>query len=119
METIKKVTFHICGMQTSKEKHGVAGNPNYIFASLKYDPKNGLCYFWDIRPVYKYTIDGIEFIAEQLVHDQTTPRIRESLVRCGRKSAKNTQKAIELFEGNVVSAITNRLHYKIELEPCI
>lgn len=103
-------------METSKEKEGIKGDPNYIRASLNYDSVGGLCYFWDIRPVHKYMIDGVEMVAEPFDLAVATPHLKESLVRCGRKSSKKEAQAIELFDSNVISAITNRLKYRIDLD---
>ena len=113
---IKKVYFHIKGMETSKEREGIKGDPNYILASLNYDSVGGLCYFWDIRSVYKYMLGDVEMVAEPFGLAVATPYLRESLVRCGRKTFKKEAQAIELFDSNVVSAITHRLKYNIELE---
>ncbi len=113
---IKKVYFHIKGMETSKEREGIKGEPNYILASLNYDSVGGLCYFWDIRPVYKYMLGDVEMVAEPFSLAVATPYLRESLVRCGRKTSKKEAQAIELFDSNVVSAITHRLKYNIDLE---
>ncbi len=116
IQNIKRVYFHIKGMETSKEKDGVKGQPNYILASLNYDTVSGLCYYWDIRPVYKYMLNDVEMVAEPFGLAVATPYLRESLVKCGRKSAKKEAEAKELFDSNVVSAITHRLRYRIELE---
>ena len=113
---IKKVYFHIKGMETSKERDGIKGDPNYILASLNYNSVGGLCYFWDIRPVYKYMLGDVEMVAEPFGLAVATPYLKESLVRCGRKTSKKEAQAIELFDSNVVSAITHKLKYNIELE---
>lgn len=113
---IKKVYFHIIGRETSKEKDGVKGNPNYILASLNYAAASGRGYYWDIRPVYKYMLGDVEMVAEPFGLAVATPYLRESLVKCNRKSSKKEAEAIELFDSNVVSAITHRLRYRIELE---
>ena len=115
-QNIKRIYFHIIGMETSKEKDGVKGNPNYVLASLNYDAANGRGYYWDIRPVYKYMLGDAEMVAEPFGLAVATPYLRESLVKCNRKSSKKEAEAIELFDSNVVSAITHRLRYRIELE---
>lgn len=113
-KTIKNQYFHICGMQTSKERTGVSGDPNYIMAGLYYDPKKG--YYWDIRPVYLYTLDGIEMVG--MVYDRkvATGSLSETLVSCSRQSKKKENEAIELFDSNVVAAIGHRLRYRIDTD---
>ena len=111
---IKKDLFHITGMRTEQEKTDASGNPNYIVATLNYATTGGLCYYWDIRPVYRYTVDGMIMVAEPHGLSVAVPYLRESLVRCGRRTAKQTEKAIRIYEENLVSAITKRLRYRID-----
>ena len=113
IETIKEVVFHIKGMQEASERSGIGGNPNYVRACLVY--KSGKGYFWDIRPVYKYMLDGVEMMATVYGLSVAEPRLEEVIVECGRKSPKKEQEAREYFESNVASAISNRLRYRIEL----
>ena len=113
---LRRVCFHIKGMDKASMRDGVTGNPNYVLATLNYTPKNGWCYYWRISPVYKYMVDGVEFIAEPFGLSVATGSLKESLVKCARKSKAKEAEACEYFDSNVVSAIIHRLKYNIELE---
>ena len=111
--TIKQKYFHISGMKTSDQKDGIKGDPNYVQATLGYDSiKWGL--YWDIRPVHKYMIEDVEMVAAICGCAVATPMLKETLVECKRFSKKKEAEAIELFDCNVISAIQNRLKYKVE-----
>ncbi|ADL36046.1 hypothetical protein bpr_II107 (plasmid) [Butyrivibrio proteoclasticus B316] len=111
-KTIREDYYHITGMQAAKERDYVKGDPNYIRASLCYDSKRG--YYADIRPVYKFTLDGSEMTSTS--YGAATPSLTEVLVECSRQSKKSEAEAIKTYEYSLVSAITDRLKYKIDLE---
>ncbi len=112
-KTIKKQYFHICGMQTSKERTGVTGDPNYIMAGVYYDSKKG--YYSDIRPVYLYTLDGVEMVGIAFGLKVAVGSLSEVLVPCNRQSKKNEAEAVKIYEDTVISAITKRLKYRIDI----
>ena len=113
IKTIKKNYFHICGMQTSKERTGVTGDPNYIMAGVYYDPKKG--YYADIRPVYKYTLDGVEMVGEPFGLKVAVGSYSEVLVPCNRQSKKNEAEAVKIYDDIVIAAIKHRLKYRIDI----
>ncbi len=112
-KTIKQQYFHIAGMETAAQKNWIKGEPNYIQATLGYDStKWGL--YWDIRPVYKYMAGDVEMVAAVIGCAVATPMLKETLVACKRFSKKKEAEAIELFDSNLLSAIQNRLKYRVE-----
>ena len=116
IKTIKKQFFHIIGEPTVTQKGDCSGNPNYVCATLGWDSKSGYCYFWDLRPVYRYTYDSNVMIGEPHGLSVAMPYLKEALVRCGRATKKKQEKAEKLFDSNVLSVIQHRLRYRVEPE---
>ncbi len=112
-KTIKEQYFHICGMQTSKERTCVTGDPNYIRAGVYYDPKKG--YYSDIRPVHLYTLDGVEMVGLVFGLKVAAGSLSEVLVPCNRQSKKNEAEAVKIYEDTVLLAISRRLKYRIDM----
>ena len=106
--TINELYFHIKGTPREDEAPKATTN-NYVYAAVGYDKGKG--YYWLIHRCGKFKIDGCTLIS----FEASEKCIREYLVPCTRASEARKNKATELFCSNVVSAITHRLGYDIEL----
>ena len=118
---IRKEYFHIKGKPLN-----TTGDPgvtdNYILATLDYTKGSG--YTWSIRPIGQYTVktDDGDFLMNRMtiyILKDNKEIYKECLVPCQRKGKVKQKEAEELFEGNVVAAIENRLGYKIDKEGCV
>ena len=116
-KTLRTEYYHLEGTPTFKEKDGTNGKPNYIRASLCYDSRKG--YYADIRTVYKYMLEDVELVAARYGFDNTMPSLSEVLIPCKRQSKKYEQDAIAVYENTVISAISERLKYKIDIEEVV
>ncbi len=118
MATIKDVFFHING-KPENTTTDMNVKDNYIMASLDYTKGTG--YTWSIRPIGQYTVktDDGDYIMNRLtvyILKDNEEIYKEILVPCKRSGKAKEREATELFDSNVVSAITNRLGYDIEME---
>ena len=113
---IRKEYFHIKGKPLN-----TTGDPgvtdNYILATLDYTKGSG--YTWSIRPIGQYTVktDDGDFLMNRMtiyILKDNKEIYKECLVPCQRKGKVKQKEAEELFEGNVVAAITHRLGYEID-----
>lgn len=113
MARIKELDFHIKGTPdyTTTDQHA----KNYINASLGYDKGKG--YFWSIYREGRYTWHDDEYgdrVMRCFTLGDKAPSLWEYLVPCNRAGKAREREAIELFESNVISAITHRLGYEID-----
>ena len=120
MSYIKEAYFHIKGTPT-KETTDMNIKRNYIMATLDYTKGKG--YTWSMRPIGQHTVkdekygDAVMNVISYGLFSSIHPEIwRECLVECGRRGKAKEREAVELFEKNVVSAITDRLGYDIEID---
>ncbi len=117
-KTLRTEYYHLTGMPTSKEKDGANGKPNYIRASLCYDSRKG--YYADIRTVYKYMLEDVELVLARYGFDNNTmPSLSEVLIPCKRHTKNYEKKAVDIYENTVISAITDRLKYRIDIEDVV
>ena len=110
---IKRQYFHICGMRTVDEHDGTGSDPNYFRATLEYVTGEG--YIWNIRPVIRYTVNGVRMEGDMYGLSVAVPSLCETLIHCARFSKRREQEAVELFDSNVFSAIIHRLKYRVEV----
>ena len=117
MPQIKVNYFHIKGkpLNTTNDQNVT---DNYILAALDYT--KGVGYTWSIRPIGQYTA-GDDKYGYCLMNRMTVfllkdnPEIyKECLVGCKRPGKAKQKEAEELYDSNVISAITNRLGYEID-----
>lgn len=116
MPYIKQIYFHIKGTPKEDEVFETVTN-NYVNAALGYDKGNG--YYWRISRSGRYTIHTNEYgdyVMNSFQLCDPAPSLYELLVPCKRAGKAREREAIELFDSNVVSAITDRLGYEIEME---
>lgn len=120
MPYIKEKYFHIKGTpDKTTTDNGV--KRNYIYTTLEYI--KGIGYTWSIRPTGRYTWkdekygDTVMNVISYGLLSKNNPEIwRECLIPCGRRSKLKEREAVELFDNNVVSAVTDRLGYTIDDE---
>ena len=116
MPQIKSNYFHIKGKQLNTTNDQNVTD-NYILASLDYT--KGIGYTWSIRPIGQYTVyteDG-DFLMNRLtvyILKDNKEIYKECLVGCKRSGKAKQKEAEELYDSNVISAITNRLGYEID-----
>lgn len=117
MPQIKVNYFHIKGKPYNTTNDQDVTD-NYILATLDYT--NGIGYTWSIRPIGQYTA-GDDKYGYCLMNRMTVfllkdnPEIyKECLVGCKRSGKAKQKEAEELYDSNVISAITNRLGYEID-----
>lgn len=120
MPTIREKYFHIKGkpVNTTEDQNVV---DNYILATLDYT--KGIGYTWSMRPIGQYTTktdEGSIIMNRMTVYvlKESKEIYKECLVPCKRQGKVKEKEAEELFEGNVVAAIENRLGYEIDEEGC-
>lgn len=116
MAYIKEKYFHIKGTPKEDEVFSTVTN-NYVHAVLGYDKGKG--YYWRISRSGKYTLRSNEYGDSVMCCfrlSDPSPSLYELLVPCGRRGKAKEREAVELFDNNVVSAITDRLGYDIEEE---
>ena len=117
MQQIKSNYFHIKGKPLNTTNNQDVTD-NYILASLDYT--KGIGYTWSIRPIGQYTA-GDDKYGYCLMNRMTVfllkdnPEIyKECLVSCKRPGKVKQKEAEELYDSNIISAITNRLGYEID-----
>lgn len=116
MPQIKSNYFHIKGkpLNTTEDQNVT---DNYILVSLDYT--KGIGYTWSIRPIGQYTVyteDG-DFLMNRLtvyILKDNKEIYKECLISCKRPGKVKQKEAEELYDSNVISAITNRLGYEID-----
>ena len=116
MAYIKEKYFHIKGTPKEDEVFSTVTN-NYVNAVLGYDKGKG--YYWRISRSGKYTLRSNEYGDSVMCCfrlSDPSPSLYELLVPCGRRSKAKEREAVELFDNNIVSAITDRLGYTIDDE---
>ena len=115
---VKTEYFHVKGtpLNTTTDMNV---KKNYIMANLDYTKGKG--YTWSIRPIGQYTIKDDKFgdavmnvISFGLFSESPDEIYKECLVPCQRRGKAKEKEAIEYFDSNILSAITNRLGYDIE-----
>lgn len=115
MAYIKEMNFHIVGTPTESEvDHSITNN--YVNAALGYSKGKG--YYWRISRHGRFTVRDEQYGDHVLCafsFGDKAPSLYEIIVPCQRASKKREREAIELFESNVITAITHRLGYDIEL----
>lgn len=115
MASIKEVFFHIKGTKDYTTTNQYVRN--YVRASLYYSKGRG--YVWSIYRVGRYTWHDDEYGDMKMqcfTLGDKAPSINECLLPCTRAGKAREREAVELFDSNVVSAITHRLGYDIEAE---
>lgn len=113
MAYIRENYFHIKGTPKENEIFHTCTN-NYVSAVLGYDKGRG--YYWRISRSGKYTFRGDGFddtVMCAFSLGDRSPSLYEILVPCNRAGKSRERKAIELFESNVIDAIT-QLGYDVE-----
>lgn len=120
MSTIRKKYFHIKGKPVNTTENWNVVD-NYILATLDYTKGRG--YTWSMRPIGQYTTktdEGSIIMNRMTVYvlKESKEIYKECLVPCKRQGKVKEKEAEELFEGNVVAAIENRLGYEIDEEGC-
>lgn len=115
MAAIKEMFFHIKGTKDYTTTNQYARN--YVRASLRYEKGEG--YIWTIHRVGRYIWHDEKYgdvAMECFTLGDKAPSLRECILSCTRAGKAREREAVELFDSNVVSAITHRLGYDIEAE---